>query len=72
MVMFLDHDKLARDLSNLSNEAYHVESASVPFVWESQPGTPKVRFKENSLPPLTPPPSYFQNATKKTTPKVKN
>ncbi|QCE01054.1 cell wall integrity and stress response component 1-like [Vigna unguiculata] len=63
----MDH-KLARDFSNLSNEAYHVESSSVPFVWESQPGTPKVRFKENSLPPLTPPPSYFQN----TTPKVKN
>ncbi|XP_014504258.1 serine/arginine repetitive matrix protein 2 [Vigna radiata var. radiata] len=70
MVMFLEHDKLARDFSNLSNEAYHVESSSVPFVWESQPGTPKVRFKENSLPPLTPPPSYFQNATGKTTPKV--
>ncbi|KAL9316473.1 hypothetical protein ACSQ67_017474 [Phaseolus vulgaris] len=45
MVMFLDHDKLERDLSNLSNEAYHVESASVPFVWESQPGTPKTTPK---------------------------
>nr|KYP72971.1 hypothetical protein KK1_005576 [Cajanus cajan] len=73
MVMCLDdHEKLARELSNLSNEAYHgCDSASVPFVWESQPGTPKVRFKENSLPPLTPPPSYFQNATK-TTIKAKN
>lgn len=60
-------------MSNLSNEAYHgEESASVPFVWESQPGTPKVRFKENSLPPLTPPPSYFQNATKKPIIKAKN
>ncbi|TKY56589.1 hypothetical protein E2542_SST21034 [Spatholobus suberectus] len=68
----LDHEKLTRELSNLSNEGYHGESASVPFVWESQPGTPKVRFKENSLPPLTPPPSYFQNATKKPTIKAKN
>ncbi|KAK7385613.1 hypothetical protein VNO78_31345 [Psophocarpus tetragonolobus] len=72
-MMCLHRDnKLTRELSNLSNEAYHVESASVPFVWESQPGTPKVRFNENSLPPLTPPPSYFQNATKKTTPKANN
>ena len=71
-MMSLDHSKLKRELSNLSNEAYHVESSSIPFVWESQPGTPKVRFKENSLPPLTPPPSYFQNATKKATTKAKN
>ncbi|KAL2317383.1 hypothetical protein Fmac_031259 [Flemingia macrophylla] len=67
MMMCLDHEKLTRELSNLSNEAYHGDSASVPFVWESQPGTPKVRFKENSLPPLTPPPSYFQNDAKKPT-----
>ncbi|KAK7321417.1 hypothetical protein VNO77_32042 [Canavalia gladiata] len=70
-MMCLQQGKLTRELSNVSNEAYHGgESASVPFVWESQPGTPKVRFKENSLPPLTPPPSYFQNATKN--PKNKN
>ncbi|RDX78744.1 hypothetical protein CR513_40927, partial [Mucuna pruriens] len=73
MIMCLDHKKLTRELSNLSNEAYHGEFASsVPFVWESQPGTPKVRFKENSLPPLTPPPSYFPNATKKPTTKAKS
>ncbi|KAK7300814.1 hypothetical protein RJT34_11665 [Clitoria ternatea] len=74
MVMYHDHgNNLTRDLSNLSNEGYHNESASIPFDWESQPGTPKVRFKENSLPPLTPPPSYFQNATtKKPNTKAKN
>ncbi|MED6143389.1 hypothetical protein PIB30_005659 [Stylosanthes scabra] len=67
--MFLVHDDeehLTRQIS--SNEGYYHdggESASVPFVWESQPGTPKViRFRETSLPPpLTPPPSYYQNAT---------
>ncbi|XP_057439903.1 uncharacterized protein LOC130731656 [Lotus japonicus] len=61
------HEKLTRQLSNFSssNEAYHGgKSASIPFTWESQPGTPKVRFQDNYLPPLTPPPSYFQNATK--------
>lgn len=33
-------------------------SGSIPFVWESQPGTPKHKFSDISLPPLTPPPSY--------------
>ncbi|KAJ8751608.1 hypothetical protein K2173_016859 [Erythroxylum novogranatense] len=43
-------------------------TVSVPFIWESQPGTPKVKFRENSsLPPLTPPPSYFCNTPKGTT-----
>ncbi|XP_061367370.1 uncharacterized protein LOC133310449 [Gastrolobium bilobum] len=65
-------DHLTRQLSNFSNEAYDVgQSASVPFVWESQPGTPKVRLRENSLPPLTPPPSYFKNATENPTIKDK-
>ncbi|CAN8254478.1 unnamed protein product [Cochlearia groenlandica] len=37
--------------------------ASVPFIWESRPGTPKYNhFSEFSLPtPLTPPPSYFSS-----------
>lgn len=72
-MMSFDEQIATRQLSNISsNEAYHVvKSASVPFVWESQPGTPKVRSQENSLPPLTPPPTYYQNATKKTTIKAK-
>lgn len=61
-----DEQLITRQLSNISHEGYHGgESASVPFVWESQPGTPKVKFRENNLPPLTPPPSYHQNATTK-------
>ncbi|KAM7265891.1 hypothetical protein ACFE04_003574 [Oxalis oulophora] len=40
-------------------------SSSVPFIWESQPGTPKYKFNiidsSSLLPPLTPPPSYFTN-----------
>ncbi|OMO67762.1 hypothetical protein COLO4_30002 [Corchorus olitorius] len=35
---------------------------SVPFMWESQPGTPKHAFSDTSLPPLTPPPSYYSNS----------
>lgn len=35
-------------------------TASIPFNWESQPGTPKDRFRDDdAVPPLTPPPSYF-------------
>ncbi|XP_059298273.1 uncharacterized protein LOC132050971 [Lycium ferocissimum] len=37
--------------------------SSVPFIWESQPGTPKHTLSQTShyLPPLTPPPSYYKN-----------
>ncbi|PON36000.1 hypothetical protein TorRG33x02_350250 [Trema orientale] len=44
---------------NSSCRVYYGEAAgAVPFVWESQPGTPKHTFEATSLPPLTPPPSY--------------
>lgn len=42
-------------------------SGAVPFLWESQPGTPKHTLSENSLPPLTPPPSYYSTSHIKTT-----
>ncbi|KAF5752614.1 hypothetical protein HS088_TW01G00529 [Tripterygium wilfordii] len=52
---------------NTSSHHYYVgASGSVPFLWESQPGTPKhVLFSGNSslLPPLTPPPSYNSQST---------
>ncbi|KAF7816213.1 LOB domain-containing protein 13 isoform X1 [Senna tora] len=53
-------DQLTREPSNISNyEGYHGgEAASVPFTWESEPGTPKVKLRDATLPPLTPPPSY--------------
>ncbi|XP_045795154.1 putative protein TPRXL [Trifolium pratense] len=44
--------------SSISNPSFRV-AITVPFVWESQPGTPKYTFSEKILPPLTPPPSYF-------------
>lgn len=40
---------------------YGATGAAVPFMWESQPGTPKHPIfskNDNTLPPLTPPPSY--------------
>ncbi|XP_027337276.1 uncharacterized protein LOC113850969 [Abrus precatorius] len=57
-------DKFFRRLlskeSSMSNPSFRVALA-IPFVWESQPGTPKYSFSEDTLPPLTPPPSYHLN-----------
>ncbi|XP_050383559.1 uncharacterized protein LOC126800274 [Argentina anserina] len=51
--------------SSMANPSFKVYygglPANVPFMWESQPGTPKHKFSEETLPPLTPPPSYFSN-----------
>ncbi|XP_008457312.2 uncharacterized protein At4g00950 [Cucumis melo] len=56
------------DMSRImvEEEDYHTGlSASVPFKWESEPGTPKANLHDNNngslLSPLTPPPSYFSN-----------
>ncbi|CAK7323514.1 unnamed protein product [Dovyalis caffra] len=65
--------RVTRDVSmaSLSTEDYHVgASVAVPFTWESQPGTPKIKLRENPLPPLTPPPSYFYNTPKRPTKKI--
>lgn len=62
-------------MSNFSKDqdSYHGGvPVSIPFTWESQPGTPKMRFRENPLPPLTPPPSYFYDSPKKTSIKISN
>ncbi|GFY99360.1 hypothetical protein Acr_13g0007610 [Actinidia rufa] len=61
---------LSKEVSviNPSLEVYHGgASIGVPFMWESQPGTPKVKFCENPLPPLMPPPSFHFSSTKKPT-----
>lgn len=52
--------KKQASISNSSGEVYYGDSSvAIPFRWESQPGTPKVRLSERRpLPPLTPPPSY--------------
>ncbi|CAI9782345.1 unnamed protein product [Fraxinus pennsylvanica] len=48
--------------SNPSFRVYYGDvSSAVPFVWETTPGTPKHTFSDNSIPPLTPPPSYYSN-----------
>ncbi|CAO2177731.1 unnamed protein product [Urochloa humidicola] len=51
---------------NLSYRYYWAEPGAVPFVWESQPGTPKDAARmaaaaaaAGALPAITPPPSYL-------------
>ena len=55
--------------TSVANPSFRVyyggASGAIPFMWESQPGTPKHTFSEASIPPLTPPPSYYSNPTSK-------
>ncbi|VYS55072.1 unnamed protein product [Arabidopsis thaliana] len=50
---------------NSSSRIYYYGGASVPFLWETRPGTPKhALFSESlRLPPLTPPPSYYSSSS---------
>ncbi|XP_068667683.1 pectinesterase inhibitor 10-like [Aristolochia californica] len=53
---------LSRQTSAANNSCrvyYGVAPGAVPFLWESQPGTPKNPISSTALPPLTPPPSYL-------------
>uniref|UniRef100_A0A804QMF7 Uncharacterized protein n=1 Tax=Zea mays TaxID=4577 RepID=A0A804QMF7_MAIZE len=57
------------DASSVSNPSFRVyygvaSAGSVPFMWESAPGTPKHAMSSATLPPLTPPPSYYKGAAK--------
>ncbi|XP_043725200.1 uncharacterized protein LOC122671818 [Telopea speciosissima] len=55
-----------KSMANSSFRVYYGGSAgSVPFMWESQPGTPKHAFSDTSLPPLTPPPSFHSHLKQK-------
>ncbi|XP_068640978.1 uncharacterized protein [Aristolochia californica] len=63
---------LSRETSAANNSCrvyYGVAAGAVPFMWESQPGTPKNPISSSALPPLTPPPSYLfkpkKNSTKR-------
>ncbi|KAE8709220.1 putative Structural maintenance of chromosomes protein 1 [Hibiscus syriacus] len=44
---------------------YGGASGAVPFTWESHPGTPKHPYSDVTLPPLTPPPSYYSSFNSK-------
>uniref|UniRef100_A0A0E0PKX4 Uncharacterized protein n=1 Tax=Oryza rufipogon TaxID=4529 RepID=A0A0E0PKX4_ORYRU len=54
-------------VSNPSFRVYYgvASAGSVPFLWESAPGTPKNdAIFAAALPPLTPPPSYYTTSKK--------
>ncbi|GAA0138583.1 hypothetical protein LIER_00300 [Lithospermum erythrorhizon] len=63
----LSLEALSRDFSvNSTSSEYYADSpVAVPFRWESQPGTPKLRYRESLIPPLTPPPSYTLSPARK-------
>ncbi|XVF82006.1 hypothetical protein PTKIN_Ptkin16aG0008200 [Pterospermum kingtungense] len=49
-------------MANSSSRVYYGgASGAVPFMWESQPGTPKHPSSDTAIPPLTPPPSYHSS-----------
>ncbi|KAE8669892.1 putative Structural maintenance of chromosomes protein 1 [Hibiscus syriacus] len=53
-------------MANSSCRVYYGgASGAVPFIWESHPGTPKHPSSDTSIPPLTPPPSYYSSFNSK-------
>ncbi|XP_038885974.1 putative protein TPRXL [Benincasa hispida] len=57
---------LSKDLNSTTNSSFRVyyggATGAIPFRWESRPGTPKHPFSDTSIPPLTPPPSYYSSS----------
>ena len=64
---------LSRDRSSVANASFRVYyslgAGTVPFLWESKPGTPKSSVTPASaaaartVPPISPPPSYQQSVS---------
>ncbi|KAJ1686652.1 hypothetical protein LUZ63_018042 [Rhynchospora breviuscula] len=59
-------------MSNPSFRYYGLVPGSVPFLWEAEPGTPKVVVSGITVPPITPPPSYQYRYSETSTRKKKN
>ncbi|XP_022134140.1 putative protein TPRXL [Momordica charantia] len=57
---------LSKEANSAANSSFRVyyggASGAIPFRWESRPGTPKHSYSETSIPPLTPPPSYYTSS----------
>ncbi|GKU91276.1 hypothetical protein SLEP1_g5175 [Rubroshorea leprosula] len=66
---------MSKEASTANSSArvyYGGASGAVPFLWELQPGTPKHPSAHTTLPPLTPPPSYYCNPKSKSIQNNKN
>lgn len=69
---------LSKENSVQANPSFRVYyggvSGAIPFMWESQPGTPKYTFSGDTslIPPLTPPPSYYSNNSSNSKPLKKH
>lgn len=57
---------ISKDPNSGANSSFRVyyggATGAIPFRWESRPGTPKHTFSDSSIPPLTPPPSYYSSS----------
>ncbi|KAH0471035.1 hypothetical protein IEQ34_000758 [Dendrobium chrysotoxum] len=62
--LLLSKENLERSNSSL-RFYYAVSTVAVPFLWESQPGTPKNTIATSTIPPLTPPPSFHSITSNK-------
>jgi hypothetical protein len=72
---------LSRDRSSVANASFRVYyslgAGTVPFLWESKPGTPKSSVTPASaaarttVPPISPPPSYQQSVSQSKANKTK-
>ncbi|KAJ8771159.1 hypothetical protein K2173_023484 [Erythroxylum novogranatense] len=57
-------------MANSSSRVYYTgTSGAIPFLWETRPGTPKHPSAHSSVPPLTPPPSYYSTSKANSTDK---
>ncbi|AEE79503.1 hypothetical protein AT3G56260 [Arabidopsis thaliana] len=70
-------ERLEDDFAIDEERSSYYGGASIPFIWESRPGTPKNHLcSDSSLPlPLTPPPSYYSSgilSTPRTQSKVRS
>nr|CAD1828873.1 unnamed protein product [Ananas comosus var. bracteatus] len=64
------YSRLLSKETSVANPSFRVyyggASGAVPFLWESQPGMPKNAVPATTLPPLTPPPSYYSSTPTRT------
>ncbi|XP_022993995.1 uncharacterized serine-rich protein C215.13-like [Cucurbita maxima] len=69
------HQISLKEANSAANSSFRVyyggATGAIPFRWESRPGTPKHTYSDTSIPPLTPPPSYYSSShsTSKPSPK---
>lgn len=70
----LEHSAIDEEQEEEDERSSYYGGATVPFIWETRPGTPKHYLSSDSSfpPPLTPPPSYYSSSGILATPRKQN